>query len=455
MTVSELLAAQKEFFAQGQTLDLKFRQAALNRLADTISKHEHEILNALWLDLHKSPFESYATEIGFILAEIRETVSKLKQWMRPKRVRTPLFLFGSSSRVVSQPYGVALVIAPWNYPFQLVLSPLVAAVAAGNCAMLKPSPQAVNVAQVLQRIVKEAFDARHVTLLDIPNQAMEDLLTERFDYIFYTGGVDYGRHIMHAAAEHLTPVTLELGGKSPCIVAADAALAISARRIVWGKLLNAGQTCVAPDYILVDRKVKDQLIKELIAEIEKQHGADPKTSPDYGRIISEAHTVRIEQLLACGKVVYGGAVDVVQRYVAPTIMDQVDCESPLMMSEIFGPLLPIIEYDDINQAIDFVNKREKPLALYCFTQSRELARRILRSTSSGGVCVNDTVVQVANSHLPFGGVGQSGMGRYHGRHGFMTFSHLRGVVRSSCRINIGLKFPPYGSKMSLVRRFLR
>lgn len=454
MEIRETITKQRVFFASGITKSYDFRIRSLNALADAIKEHQAQITEALYKDLHKSEFESYATEIALVLGEIKDAVSNLRRWMRPQRSRTPLLLLGSRSRVISEPYGVVLIMAPWNYPFQLLFAPLVGAIAAGNCAILKPSPQAAVVCQVIDIIVRAAFDPAHITMAHTANNEMAALLAERFDYIFYTGGAEYGRQVMLSAAQHLTPITLELGGKSPCVVADDANLAVAARRIVWGKFLNAGQTCVAPDYILVQNSVKTQFIELLCHEIRRQFGTEPRKSPDFARIISTAHCRRLAQLMECGQRVIGGEYDIEQRYIAPTILTEIREDSELMKSEIFGPLLPVIGVDDIEHAICWINSRDKPLALYCFTESRNISRRVVGQTSSGGVCINDVVVQVANTYLPFGGVGLSGIGSYHSVYSFRTFSHQRAIVRSTTLFNIGFKFAPYGSKVKQLKKIV-
>ena len=409
----------------------------------------------MWKDLHKSRFESYATEIGFVLAEITCAVKHLGQWMKRRRKPTPLFLFPSKSYILHEPYGVALIVSPWNYPFQLLATPLVSAVAAGNCAVVKPSSLAQNTNEILAKIISNAFAPEHVAIAAADNSETEHYLAERFDYIFYTGSVEYGKHVMAAAARNLTPVTLELGGKSPCIVDRDAETAAAARRIVWGKFTNCGQTCIAPDYILAHRDIKQELIRKLKEEIARQFGPDPKQSPDYPRVVNEAHFARLVSLLGDGNIVAGGDHDESDLYIAPTLLENTAPESRVMQEEIFGPLLPILEFTDTTEAIRFVNGREKPLALYYFSGNKQKARDVLASTSSGGACINDVMVHFANTRLPFGGAGNSGTGNYHGRYGFETFSHVRAVMRTPVWPDINLKFAPYGNKLKWVKRFLK
>lgn len=454
MNIQYLIEQQRLFFKDQNTIPYAFRIEALRKLASVITASEKEISDALWKDLHKGEFESYVTEIGFVLGEIQVAIKHLKQWMKSKRKKTPLLLFGSKSKLVFEPYGLTLIMAPWNYPFHLQISPLIAAIAAGNCAILKPSTQAANVSKVLHKIINQTFDSRHIVLLaDITHTQMDALLNEKFDFIFYTGGVNYGRRIMEAAAKHLTPIALELGGKNPCIVDSDANLKIAARRIVWGKFINAGQTCVAPDYVLVNKKIKDEFIEYLKSEILRQYGSDPKINDDYCRIINIAQTERLVGLLKDGKIIFGGQSDIEQKYISPTLLQEVNMSSELMKEEIFGPILPIFEFESLEEVLSLVNEREKSLALYYFTENASKAARMIRSTTSGGACINDVVVQIANPNLPFGGVGNSGMGNYHGIYGFLTFSHQRSLVYSSTKFNIGLKYAPYGKKLGLLRKF--
>ncbi len=453
---SALIESQRAFFVEHITREIPFRLCVLDRLAEGIKNREEQISQALHADLGKSVFESYATEIGFVLHEISVAKRNLQSWSRDRRRFTPLFLFGAKSRIHYEPYGCVLIIAPWNYPFQLALSPLVGAIAAGNCAIIKPSGEAPHTAEVLKELIDECFESEYIAVTAPNRETTEELLKERFDYIFYTGGVEYGRHVMEMAAHHLTPVTLELGGKSPCIVDDDADLKVAAQRIVWGKLLNCGQTCVAPDYVLVHRSVQQRFIELVKAEITRQYGENPQQSPDYPRIINERHFDRLTSLLDNATILHGGTHDRADRYIAPTLIasDMAD-KSPLLTQEIFGPILPILPFDDIDDCVEYINLREKPLALYYFTRSRKRANYMIQHTSSGGACINDTITQTANGNLPFGGIGESGMGAYHGRTSFDTFSHCRGVVRSSLRFYPRIKFPPYGDKLKQVKKLMR
>ena len=455
MNYEELIKEQRAFFNNRTTGDISFRKQSLTALQKAIRKYEKELSEALRKDLGKAPFESYMTEIGFILSEIRHTLKHLDKWAAAKRCKTPLFLFGSTSHTRPEPYGIVLILSPWNYPVQLLLAPLVGAIAAGNCAILKPSPRTVHTNHILGKLISETFPPQYIAFLETDNRQTDNLLKQHFDYIFYTGGVAFGKRIMMAAAKNLTPVTLELGGKSPCIVDNDAHIQIAARRIVWGKYLNCGQTCVAPDYIFVHREVKDKLITALQAEIERQYGKSPQESPDYPRIISQDHFYNLLLLLKQGHIVTGGKYDDKDLYIAPTVISGILPENRIMSEEIFGPILPLLDFDDIDNVIDYVNNQEKPLALYYFGQNKKKARYVLQNTSSGGACINDVVTHVANTHLPFGGVGSSGTGAYHGKYSFDTFSHTRSIVQSTTRFNIGMKFAPYDGKLKWLKKIMK
>lgn len=455
MNYEELIKEQRAFFNNRTTGDISFRKQSLTALQKAIRKYEKELSEALRKDLGKAPFESYMTEIGFILSEIRHTLKHLDKWAAAKRCKTPLFLFGSTSHTRPEPYGIVLILSPWNYPVQLLLAPLVGAIAAGNCAILKPSPRTVHTNHILGKLISETFPPQYIAFLETDNRQTDNLLKQHFDYIFYTGGVAFGKRIIMAAAKNLTPVTLELGGKSPCIVDNDAHIQIAARRIVWGKYLNCGQTCVAPDYIFVHREVKDKLITALQAEIERQYGKAPQESPDYPRIISQDHFYNLLLLLKQGHIVAGGKYDDKDLYIAPTVISGILPENRIMSEEIFGPILPLLDFDDIDNVIDYVNNQEKPLALYYFGQNKKKARYVLQNTSSGGACINDVVTHVANTHLPFGGVGSSGTGAYHGKYSFDTFSHTRSIVQSTTRFNIGMKFAPYDGKLKWLKKIMK
>lgn len=446
------LKRQRDLYASGATRDPRARVAALRRLRDAVRRHEQEVHEALREDLHKSAYEAYLTETSIVYHELDTQIKHLRRWSRTRRAATPLFLLPSRSRIVSEPYGHALVISPWNYPFQLSLAPVVDAVAAGNAVALKPSHKSAATARVIAQIVAEAFPDGWVECYVGPTELSNRLLAERFDYIFFTGSPRVGHIVMEAAAKHLTPVTLELGGKSPCIVDASADLRTAARRIVWGKLINAGQTCIAPDYLFVHRAVKRELLELMREYITHFYGDDPSQSADYPRIISEDATRRLSALIEGMDVYAGGEVDVQARYVAPTILDNVRPDDAVMQEEIFGPLLPVMTFGQVDEVVDYINAHPKPLALYYFGRRRD-GQRVIAQTSSGGACLNDTLLHVANSRLPFGGVGNSGMGSYHGRSGFDTFTHRRSVLISRNRFDVGIKFAPFG-KLRTLKRFM-
>lgn len=447
--------SMRSFFATGITKDPAFRITQLKKLHDAIRDREDEILAALFSDLGKSREEAFLTEIQLVLDEIRFQVKHLKRWSKPKRVKSGLTVMPSSSYIIPEPYGVVLLISPWNYPFQLMFAPLIGAIAAGNCAVLKPSPQAPATSALTASIVSSLFDSGHVRVFTGDGQELEQLLEDRFDYIFFTGSPTTGRLVMQKAARHLCPVTLELGGKSPCVVLSTADMDTAAKRIVFGKFINAGQTCVAPDYILVERKHMTALTVALKSAIQACYGEDPQKSPYYGRIVNTRFFDRLTSLLETsgGSIVYGGRSHRDSCYLEPTLVIEPSPDSPLMREELFGPILPLIAIDSIEEAIAFINARNKPLALYVFG-SRKEGKRVLSETSSGGACLNDTILHVTNKYLPFGGVGESGMGHYHGKYSFLTFSHRRSVVSSSVWFDFKGKYPPYTS-FRLIRWLLR
>ncbi len=455
MLDTERIEAQRLFLGKQNPLSLKYRKKALKRLQKTIIHYETDIAQALEADLRKSAYESYLTEIGFVRSELRQAIAQLKKWATPKRVRTPFLLTGTTSRITYQAYGNVLILAPWNYPFQLLFAPLIGAVAAGNCVTLKGSPYAPHTNEICRKIVDEAFDCRHVLWVDTDNRGTDRLLEMKWNYIFFTGGPAYGKKVAEAAARHLTPVTLELGGKSPCIVHRDAHLATAARRIVWGKFLNCGQTCIAPDYLLVHRDVVEPFTALLRQEIVRQYGENPQTNPDYPRIVNEKRFYELIRLTKQGDIEHGGTYDVDDLYIAPTLISHITPEMRIMQEEIFGPILPILPYTTLDEVIDFVNSREKPLALYYFGQKQKEIDKVLKHTSSGGACINDVVSHIANPHLPFGGVGYSGMGSYHGHESFLTFSHKRALLVNRTRWNPGIKFVPSAGKLPWLKRLFR
>jgi aldehyde dehydrogenase (NAD+) len=453
--IPALVSGLRHTFDSGRTRPLAWRDAQLARLDAMLAEKQDDFAAALEADLGKSSFESWMAEIAFVRKEIGHTRKHLGRWMRPERVGTPLAYQPGKSMVIREPLGVVLIIAPWNYPLQLSLGPLVPALAAGNCAVVKPSEVAPHTSEVIGRWLPKYLEPDAVAVVQGAVPETTALLEERFDHIFYTGNGTVGRVVMTAAAKHLTPVTLELGGKSPTIVDASADLEVAARRIVWGKYFNAGQTCVAPDYVLVDRRVEERLLAALVKTLKDFFGDDPKKSRDYSRIVNVRHHRRLVGLLGDGQLVVGGQHDEADRYIAPTILKGVKATAPSMTDEIFGPILPVIAVGSTAEAIEFVNARPKPLALYIFTGDKAVADEVLGRTSSGGACVNDVVLHLAIPELPFGGVGESGMGAYHGKAGFETFSHRKAVLAKVAAMDMALRYPPFDvKKQTWVKRLM-
>ena len=442
MTAREILSAQKCYFAAGNTLAATVRKQYLKNLLQEIRKREKDICAALCEDLHKSEFESRTTETSIILDELSAMIRKLGSYARPRKVGVSSLNFPAKGRIYPEPYGNVLIFSAWNYPFQLLFSPFIGAIAAGNCVILKPAEQAPATAKIAAEIVAAVFPPEYAAVCGGGHEMTQELLAEKFDYIFYTGGPAGAKFIARAAAEHFTPLTLELGGKSPCIVDADAKINLAAKRIVWGKFLNAGQTCVAPDYILVHKAVRDQLIERLKHWIRAFYGDDPKASPDYPRIVNRHHCERLAGLINGSEILCGGSVDLEAKYIEPTLLIPSCPDAPVMSEEIFGPLLPILETESLDEAIVFVNKRPKPLALYYFSDGLHELEKLLSRTSSGGVAVNETITHLINPELPFGGVGASGYGAYHGRKTFETFTHYKSVMIKSNLIDLPLRYPP-------------
>lgn len=455
MEIWELVTRQRAFFEEGRTRQVAFRLVALNKLYNEVAVRERQICRALRADLNKSDFESYMTEVGLVLSELRYTMAHLEKWAKMQPVPTPLAQMPAKSFRFPEPYGVALVMAPWNYPFLLSMEPLIGAIAAGNTVVLKPSAYAPHTAKVLEMLFRSCFPQSYVAVVQGGREENEALLNQRFDKIFFTGGVTVGRLVMERAAKHLTPVTLELGGKSPCIVDRTANVKMAAKRIVFGKFLNAGQTCVAPDYLLVHRDVKNQLVAYMKQFIRLFYGPVPLENPDYPKIINEKHFQRLKGLLEKQTILAGGEDNGADR-IAPTLIGSVSPESPVMQEEIFGPILPVLTYTSLEEALRFVQEREKPLALYLFTTDRTIERRVMREVSFGGGCVNDTVVHLASPYLSFGGVGNSGMGAYHGKYSFDAFSHYKSVLKRPSRLEVPVRyFPAEPYKKKLVRLLLR
>ncbi|MBD2092667.1 aldehyde dehydrogenase [Microcoleus sp. FACHB-1515] len=450
--IGAIVQRQRDFFRSGQTQPLDFRLQQLQKLQQAIADSKAEILAALQADLGKPEFEAYATEIG-VLREFDYVLRRLRKWTKPQRVSVGFEQFPARAEIRPEPLGVVLIVGPWNYPFQLLIWPLVGAIAAGNCILLKPSELAPHTSAFVAKLIGQLFDPAYITVVEGGVETSQAILEERFDHIFFTGGTAIGKIVMSAAAKHLTPVTLELGGKSPCIVDADVQVEYAAKRIVWGKFLNCGQTCIAPDYLLVDRRVKPALLAAIQTAIREFYGDDPAKSPDYGRIVSDRHFDRLAALLD-GDIITGGQIDRANRYIAPTVIDRVTWNDAVMQDEIFGPILPILAYDDLDEAIAWVSDRPKPLALYFFSRNADFQQRILNQTSSGSVCINDTVMQVGIPDLPFGGVGASGMGRYHGKASFDTFTHFKSVLVKSFRLDLKWRYPPYADKLDFLKRII-
>lgn len=453
--IKHLLEKQRDFYSSGATREILFRIKQMQKLAQAIEYREEEILRALKLDLGKSPVEAYLSELGMVKAELSYIIKNLRQWAKPERVRTPMLFFGGKSQIYPEPLGQVLIISPWNYPFYLGMAPLVGAMAAGNCVVLKPSELAPHTSALLCKLSSEIFAEEYIAVLEGGAESSQALLEQCFDHIFFTGGPMIGKIVMQAAAQNLTPVTLELGGKSPCIVEKDIQIEYAARRIVWGKFLNAGQTCVAPDYLLVNRQIKEALLAQLQQVISEFYGPDPRDCSDYARIINEPHFRRLEALLSDGLIICGGELDRSEKYIAPTIIDGISAASPIMQEEIFGPLLPVLDYESLDEAINFVNSRPKPLALYFFSRDKSQQDQILRQTTSGGVCINDTLSHISSPELPFGGVGASGMGSYHGRASFEVFSHRKSVLKQTFLFDFPVKYPPYKISLQQIRRLLK
>jgi aldehyde dehydrogenase (NAD+) len=447
--LTDIIQGQRQFFATGTTKDLAFRTSSLQRLKQAILDSQTAIVEAVKADLNRPEYEAYF-EIASI-AEINFALKHIKSWVKPQKVPAPIDQFPAAAQIYPEPLGVVLIVGPWNYPFQLMISPLVGAIAAGNCAVLKPSEIAANTSRAVTDLIQKTFDPAYIAVVEGGVETSQQLLAEKFDRIFFTGGTKVGKIVMEAAAKNLTPVTLELGGKSPCIVEADINLEHAARRIVWGKFLNAGQTCIAPDYLLAHRSVKKDLLEGIKACIREFYGDDPAKSPDYGRIINARQFDRLAGLLGEGTVIAGGQTNRDELYIAPTVIDGASWDAPVMEDEIFGPILPVFEYTDLTEAIAKVNERPKPLALYLFSKDKQKQERVLRETSSGGVCINDTVMQVAVTELPFGGVGNSGIGSYHGKASFDTFSHYKSVLRKSFLLDLKWRYAPYQGKLDFLK----
>lgn len=456
MKIEKIVERQREFFRTDRTKALRFRLEALERLETSIRNHEEEINRALKADLNKSAAEAYMTEVGMTLAELSFVKRHLPAWTLRHYVPTPLAQFHATSFTQAEPYGVVLVMSPWNYPFMLCMEPLIGAIAAGNCCVVKPSAYAPATSSVIQTVIRDAFPGKYVAVVEGGRKENTELLEQRFDYIFFTGGVTVGKLVMEKASRHLTPVTLELGGKSPCIVTDKAKLPLAAKRLVFGKFLNSGQTCVAPDYALVDERVKEEFLSWVVYWIEKMLGKEPLDNPDYPRMINEKHYRRVLGLLRGAHICCGGYGNEESLQITPTVLENVSWEDPVMQEEIFGPVLPVLTFRSLDAAIAQVKKREKPLALYLFTEDKREQKKVLNSLSFGGGCINDTIIHLATSRMGFGGVGNSGMGSYHGKLSFETFSHRKSIVNKSTWLDLSIRYMPYTrAKEKLTRMFLR
>lgn len=453
--IAALLSAQRLWFAGGRTRSLDARLRQLDALYQSIRKHEAKLLNALREDLGKPEQEAYATEIGIIYHEIRFARKHLRGWAKPRKVKTAMTHIGSKGMILAEPYGAVLILSPWNYPFQLTMGPLIGAVAAGNTAIVKPSELSPRVSDAIETVVREAFPPEWAAVVQGGAETSEELLRQKFDLVFFTGSTRVGRIVMEAAAKQLTPVILELGGKSPCIVHRDADLALAARRIAFGKFTNAGQTCIAPDYLYVHREAKEKLLAELKRAIRDFYGDEPLKSAKYGRIVSERHFERLVRFAREGRLIAGGEFDRQSLKLAPTIIDPGSWDAAAMQEEIFGPVFPVLEYGDLEEVIREIAARPKPLALYLFTSDRSVESAVLERVSFGGGCVNDTLMHIATPHLPFGGVGESGIGSYHGRYSFQAFSHEKSVLRQTTRFDFAFRYPSSDHGLAILRKLLK
>ncbi len=448
--IREIYEKQRAYFRSGATLSTQFRLGSMKAFEKAVRKWEKPLCDALWKDLHKSYEEAYLTEVSILLGELRTHIRKLRRWAAPQRKSTPLKMFPSSSRIVAEPLGNSLIISPWNYPVQLLLTPLVGAISSGCTALLKPSPYVPTVSRVIKEMIAETFPEEYIAVVQGNREVNTALLDLRWDMIFFTGSPSLGRVVMSAAAKNLTPVVLELGGKSPCIIDRDADLKIAARRVAWGKALNAGQTCIAPDYLMLHEKIKDEFLAYLREEFTRLLGENPQKTRHFVRIVSDKAFDRLSGYLSDGKVLFGAHTDRRERYIEPTVLDPVSPDSPVMQEEIFGPIFPVQTFGNLDEVIEFVTSREKPLALYYFGKNGD---KVLKHTSSGGACINDVIMHIANENVPFGGVGNSGLGSYHGKLSFDAFTHYRAVITTPARFDVPLRYMPY-RMFALVKKFL-
>lgn len=455
--IESLLTLQKEYFRSGITLSIDFRINQLKKLYSAIKKYEDEIYDALKSDLGKSDYESYMCEIGMALSEISHLIKNTKKYSKKRKAKTPLAQFASKSYIQPIPYGNVLIMSPWNYPFLLTIDPLATAISAGNTAIVKPSAYSPNTCNIIRKIISECFSKEYVSVISGGRKENQELLDQKFDFIFFTGSKAVGKEVLRKAAEHLTPVVLELGGKSPCIVDESADIELSAKRIVFGKYLNCGQTCVAPDYILCKREIKETFIKEIIKQIKIQYGDSPINNDNYGKIINEKHFDRLCRLMNKEKIIFGGDFDKENLKISPTVIDNVSPDDLVMKEEIFGPIMPILYYDDFDDIINTLKQKDKPLALYLFSNNKNHIDKVTKELSYGGGCINDVIIHLATNNMGFGGVGESGMGAYHGKVGFDTFSHLKSIVHKRNFIDLKMRYQPYTKKINekLLRLFLK
>lgn len=456
-TLREKLNKQREYFSTGETKDINFRIEKLKKLRDVLKSEEEKIFEALKKDLMKSSFESYVTEVAMVYDEINMHIKNIKKWSKKRKVKTPLVQFPAKSFIQLEPYGVVLIIGPFNYPFMLTMDPLIGAIAAGNTAVIKPSESAPETSKILKEILEKVFDEKYVLHINPERgkEVVEELLKEKFDYIFFTGSATVGKIVMKAASQYLTPITLELGGKSPCIIDKDCKLELVARRIVWGKLLNSGQTCVAPDYLYVHKDIEEEFIKKLEEEIKNQFGNNPLESEDYSKMVNEREFNRVLSYIDKEKLVFGGNYNRKTFQIEPTILKNVTWNDPVMEREIFGPIFPILSFENLDEVIRLVNSKDKPLALYYFSEDKNKIEKVINSTSSGGVTINDTLVHVSSSYLPFGGVGNSGMGEYHGKYSFDLFSNKKGVMNRKTFLDLKIRYAPFQNKLTIVKKIMK
>ncbi|MGC6284417.1 MAG: aldehyde dehydrogenase [Polaribacter sp.] len=455
MDIPKLVSAQKQFFASQQTKDISFRKNALRKLQSELFKREADIVQALYNDFKKSEYEAIMTETSIVYSELKMAIKNIEKWNKPKKVLPSMLNFPSSAKIYSEPYGTVLIIAPWNYPFQLAISPIIGAIAAGNTVVLKPSELTPHTSTILREIIEAVFDAKHVGVVEGGVPVAQELLTLRWDYIFFTGSVNVGRIVAKAAAEFITPVTLELGGKSPCVVDDSASIKLAAKRIVWGKFINGGQTCIAPDYILIHKSQKNAFVSAMKEEITLAYGDDPEQSSDFPRIVNTRNFERLAIMLENENILIGGKTNKDDCYIAPTLIDEPSLDSEVMKGEIFGPILPIISYETENDIATIIGKYDKPLAFYIFSNKNGFAKKLIHEYSFGGGTINDTTVHFANHRLPFGGVGESGIGGYHGKQTFDTFSHKKGIVSRGTWLDVPTRYAPYKGKLKQLKNLMK